>query len=698
MQYISLIPTNFCSHDFIKCAKKLTSLAKLAGTFFHPLWRWFCYWETATGFQPYATQAELQEEVDEWLCTRHVNGELVGEDSYLALIHKETRQFFSEEWVLPEKLPTINDWLKRASWMRGRGGTGHVLTTVVGGKRTRTRRNKGTDAVMYSDINLKQELLQVYPQRMVVMQKSEQAKVRPVVKSDNELFRKMDFLSEAVERGLYKSTISPIFLGAKGNEDLDFSIVENLQQGLNCPLDQGNFDSHQSKASILVVLIAIYRQIFPKLPQEYRDVWATMWNSLTHHGSRVINGENSKPWINGVPSGWRWTALIDTILNIVTYRINTRLAGRISSDHFYWSNVHQGDDISFKASSPEAVNALCSVYKDCGYEVHPEKTYLSRERTEFLRRSYEVRRITGYIGRTLGGMRFRNPTKLDPVSRPARVYERISIYLLAVLRSANPAAAMDMLIEDASQYGIPKDKLVDFALTPNAVGGYGMYGKPGGCASWLSKLSTGQWVTYIVKTENKHIQVDMGAWKERMRGCGLNPKRIDSEVMSSIAQSWGIPPATLCDDVQTDWVYIPFVEPLPIEGGFDLPQPSLLWNDELVPTMLRMWWKKQAIETNILYDYIKPEYHAVVKKLEGRVSGAIFREYLLGLVPTPSPANDQLGLKYGESWKRVATQLTLRALSTVRCNQPRLIRKLLWIENIGKEYQNRLTTLGIFAL
>ncbi|KAG7313469.1 hypothetical protein JYU34_000599 [Plutella xylostella] len=48
---------------------------------------------------------------------------------------------------------------------------------------------------------------------MKIMQKSEEGKVRPVVVGGNELwikYRKMDFRSEIVERGLYGSQTSSL--------------------------------------------------------------------------------------------------------------------------------------------------------------------------------------------------------------------------------------------------------------------------------------------------------------------------------------------------------------------------------------------------------------------------------------------------------------------------------------------------------
>lgn len=696
---LSLLKPDSCVHQFFKFAKQLTALAKQAGQFFHPNWRMFCYWETAAGFQPYKEQSELQAEVDDWLVNVNPNGYPGDEDAYLTKIYQETKQLLQQEWRRPEKIPTVDDWLARGSWMRGRGGTGVILDTHIKGRRTRTRRNKGTDAVIMSDATIRNELYTPYPQQLIVMQKSEPTKIRPVVKSDNQLFRKMDFLSEVIERGLYGSRLSPLFLGAVGNEKLDLYIFRHIKEGLNCPLDQGSFDNHQSKASILVVLQAIHDHCFKDLtiPAEYTRVWAAMANSLTHPETLVINGKFKKAWNNGVPSGWRWTALVDTILNIVTFRINVKLAQLKHGGGAVWDAVHQGDDIHFKTSSVSFTNKLVDTYLQTGYEVHPQKTYLSKSRTEFLRRSYEEGGITGYLPRILSAIRFRNPIKQDPISRPSRAFERVTIYMLTVLRGASPQDAATTLLEDGLQYGIDKTTMADFCLTPNAVGGVGMRGQPGGFCSQLVKYSTGDWVVSKTTKKTHDIQVEMGEWSKRMHAVGLTSPDLVASVTGQLIQTWGIVEAQITESMSTEWVRVEKIAPLAVEGGMDLPPAGQVWEDEKIPTMLRQAWKQQKIRDQSYLDFIKPEYRASVTTLQRRVSGKVFQAYLLGTYIVPSPMIDTLGAKYGADWKKRALALTLRALSAISTNMYKLTRKCLWIEQLGITYLSKLASQGIFA-
>ncbi|KAL4701888.1 hypothetical protein ACJJTC_018111 [Scirpophaga incertulas] len=143
--------------------------------------------------------------------------------------------------------------------MRGKAGTGATVSVKIEGKVKRTRRYKGVDAVLYSDRQIEDEILGPAHEEMVVLQKSEGGKVRPVVKTGNRINRKMDFLSEVVERGLYGSRVSTLFAGAHGNEEIDLMWAREVKNpdSLKVPLDQGGFDQHQSVATIKAVLTAI---------------------------------------------------------------------------------------------------------------------------------------------------------------------------------------------------------------------------------------------------------------------------------------------------------------------------------------------------------------------------------------------------------------------------------------------------------
>ncbi|CAB3242518.1 unnamed protein product [Arctia plantaginis] len=99
------------------------------------------------------------------------------------------------------------------------------------------------------------------------------------------------------------------------------------------------------------------------VPEEHRTVWNNMWETFTVAGVSVLMGNDRCSWENGVPSGWRWTALIDTVLNIVSFRIATRYCAEYYNIAVpVGKTTVQGDDVIFTTVSVKAVEALVAMW------------------------------------------------------------------------------------------------------------------------------------------------------------------------------------------------------------------------------------------------------------------------------------------------------------------------------------------------
>lgn len=339
-----------CRHGICKILKLETGFLKMGATRITPYWREFCYWEVNYGYVPYKQVDALWPEIQDWLCNDLVLGGPLGEDNYLAMLYDEAHQFMASEWNVPRRLVTIKDWVKTGKWMEGHAGTGGKIVLNIDGKRVKAG-SKPVDGVLLSDEDICRELITRVREEMHVMQKSETMKVRPVVKTGNAVNRKMNYLSCYLEDGLHGSRLSTLFAGEAGNELIDLDLVEAVARPslLKVPLDQGGFDQHQSKRSIAAVLRAVGEYIGLMVPgSDFEPVWRALWDSLFVQGAEVICGEYRGEWENGLPSGWRWTAVLDTILNVCSFRViekltRSRLFGSVYVGNFY----AQGDDVIF---------------------------------------------------------------------------------------------------------------------------------------------------------------------------------------------------------------------------------------------------------------------------------------------------------------------------------------------------------------
>lgn len=292
----------------------------------------------------------------------------------------------------------MKEWLAGGRWVRGKAGTGGKTSIIIDGKTERSRSMKGVDAALMSDERIALELVTPVKEQFHVMEKSEGGKSRPVVKTSNESNRKMDFLSEIVERGLYGSRFSTLYAGTAGNDLIDLELVELTRNRnyIKVPLDQKNFDQHQSLITIQAVLGAIGDHISTQdIPPEYHQVWSALWDSIFMLGGTVHVGKTQFPWRNGLPSGWRWTAFLDTMLNLASCRVIQRVVEAMRMKPCVMRNlIVQGDDVIFGCDSLLSVRLVMGCYIKVGYEIHPMKTFLSDHRGEFLRRNYELHGIS----------------------------------------------------------------------------------------------------------------------------------------------------------------------------------------------------------------------------------------------------------------------------------------------------------------
>ena len=685
-----------CRCGVKKVLKAQTGLMKMGGANISPYWRQFCYWELAYGYVPYRTIGEMEAAARTWLGEDLVLGGPLGEERYMALLWEEVTRLFTEEWHRPEKTPTIEEWVKTGRWMKGRGGTGGKTAVEVDGKRLISRRMKAVEGVLCSDANVAAGLVRPVRERMVVMQKSEGGKIRPVVKTGDDVNRKMNFLSEWVERGFFGCKLSTLFAGEKGNEEIDLDLIDAVRDASSwkVPLDQGGFDQHQSKYSIAVVLHAM--GVFLRgrdLGDEFGAVWASLWDSLFLAGAQVEVGDVVFEWVNGLPSGWRWTAILDTILNIASFRVVVRIAeSRLGSWIPIQHHYAQGDDVIFSTGDLRAVALIIDTFGKLGYEVHPEKTYISRDRAEFLRRSYEWFGVTGYTARTLVGIRFRNPVQAEPLVAAERLYAHLNQWYLAALRGGVPAVCGECYLEDASGDGVDVADAADFAVTPSAVGGAGLdiHSEMG---QRLASAGRGRWLTLVTRKEARSVQLGLGAWKDRLADIGWGPQGSQRwELERALAASWGIRESDLVGRVDYWFEEVEKREGRPPEAVNLVPDASKLWDLESVPVQLRGGYQRSLVEQGVEEERLVPGAAVTVKRWRGRMSRRVYAGWLLGAFQVPTPLVETVGPRYGSGVKQWGKLMLRAVLSAPNISLKGVETGCLWLE---KRMSSELRAIGL---
>lgn len=689
-----------CRHGIFNLFKSETGLYKMGGMHVHPLWRVFCYWELGYGYVPYKDLDDMVPEVKKWLVDRLDLGGPLGREEYLDLLAAEAREFMHTEWKVPSEIPSIPEWLSTGKWMEGKSGTGQSVKITIDGRSARTTRAKPIDGVFFRDHEIAKELRTPVRERMLVMQKSEGGKIRAVVKTSNEINRKMNYLSSFLERGLYGSRLSTLFAGEKGNEDIDIDLINAARNPgiFKVPLDQSGFDQHQSRESILTILREVGLHMEKRLDfLDFSAVWAALWDSLAVHGASVEVGTSYRgEWGNGLPSGWRWTAVLDTLLNICSFRVIRKIAeSRLGRPSWVGNFYAQGDDVIFSATDLEAVRLIIDTYGQVGYEVHPDKTYISTYRGEFLRRSYEPVGVTGYLARSLGNLRFRTPIQAAPLTPGERLYGALSQCHLMSLRIADSGACARFFLDQAEAQGLNRAQAAAYALTPNSQGGCGM-DPTSAMGSVLATESDGNWYTMRVEKELRGVDIPLGAWEHRLGRIGWVPgARSRRKLIRTLAASWGVRESQTTGDAHSSFVEIEKKRPLPIPPGDMVPDVRGMWDIEYIPVQVRDLVQREAIEEGTEGKLLKREFWPMLEAYKKRMSRRVYTGYLLGEWTPPSPLVDQVGPRYGGLIKKTASAMIRRALMVRDIGLDRLSRYRLSVE---LWMRRELAVLGKWAL
>jgi len=561
---------------------------------------------------------------------------------------------------------------------------------------------KTVEGITSTDSYIVQELKTPYRERMQVMQKAESGKIRPVVKTGNKVNRKMNYLSHVMEAGFSGSRASTLFAGTGGNEEIDHHIVASVrdESTWKVPLDQANFDKRQTRKSVAVVLKAVWDHILPQVTNtpDIGTVWAALWDSLFREGSDVIAGEFRSEWDNGLPSGWRWTAVLDTIINAASFRVIRKIVGaRLGYDINVECLYAQGDDVIMAAKTVPIAAYIMDTYDKLGYEVHPLKTFISRNRAEFLRRSYETSGVTGYIARSTVGIRFRNPAQEEPTSKAERIYPELCQWNLISLRGAAPVQAAECFLESMRNQGLDRDTVINYILTPSSVGGGGMDTNSRFGAALLSKLNgKRRWLTLEVEKKYRVLTIKRGCWQKRIKDTEWEPDHISNlKIDASLARAWGYSENKITKEITTEFIEVDQVEPKPITSTNTVPKPEELWNLGHIPVQIRDHLKRQVVKDGTELNFMYPIVAPVIQAIRARMSRNVYERYILGDITAPGPLVENVGNRYGYVAKQWANRMVMAALSIKNIGLKKLESHLLWIE---ENMSVHLRKLGEYTL
>jgi hypothetical protein len=219
----------------------------------------------------------------------------------------------------------------------------------------------------------------------------------------------MDYVGSAAEKVFF--SVIPTSL-KKG-----FGIQEwmrwqgRMSDGMFVPVDQSKFD-HVPSGSVLAKAFKLICDKSTPTGDTEREGVAKILLRRLKRGFVTFNGRTWKHR-RGVLSGWRWTSLIDTVINYAEHvAIAERLGISINKDLC----CYQGDDTLIHCTGWDQAACLVEEYRSC-LPVNPSKFFLAEDRTEYLRmvlyRESEYRRTgrwrrRGYPARAVMSLLYAN--------------------------------------------------------------------------------------------------------------------------------------------------------------------------------------------------------------------------------------------------------------------------------------------------
>lgn len=415
----------------------------------------------------------LYDDVAEWVRVKEHDPvrEFVFKKYFRVEVDRVVRESFKD---LRGGVLSKQEWVKdRAAWATSGGGGGSPVVGTLDGETVKTSKSKRAAAYIRTDAELLRSLNSEEPTVDRGFIKPERAgRNRPVISGDFDLYLQMAYV-EHWWRPRRTGKLSPLFM----SEDDWVRRQDEIRKALNgvfthCPFDSDRFD-HQVRKWMLEYLLESLETlcIFPEVAEMISRIRAR----LAMPG-KVLFGDREFVWLEGLLSGWLWTAVFGTIVNIAVIRTGTALAADMTGEMKEAMNVvGQGDDGSMWSASHNLVFQTIAALGWLGWHFNINKFWVSRRYTEFLRYVYTSKSITGYAPRAIGSLLWSSPAQ-DTWEAENRINAKLDSWVVFLSRTFRSDVVYTWMVDDLG--GLlkqPRENVILWLNTPSAVGGAGVF-------------------------------------------------------------------------------------------------------------------------------------------------------------------------------------------------------------------------------
>jgi len=333
------------------------------------------------------------------------------------------------------------------------------------------RQTKWTNALLMDTEDIYSKTINKDHVDVKLVVKVAKGKVRKVMASDTEFYLICNYLDYYLQNTFKTFKHSTLLYNDK--ERILFWIDfanSSLNDKIKLPLDQGSFDQNCNLQMIMICVDNITNMLFSCGMSKNESLYWKQKVMLLFKNNYLIY-ENKKIKVkNGLLSGWKWTAMLGTMMNYAELYIVRKLEKRFFNNEITDFNV-QGDDILLVLMyNIIIVYFIYIVYVNMSFDINPRKFFNSRKRNEYLRKVSERGVVFGYPARTI--ISFLQPgimteESYDQMEKIQTIINNFYIYL----RRGNYDLSCINILKEQMEYELKgSSKLLHYPKSRNGFG------------------------------------------------------------------------------------------------------------------------------------------------------------------------------------------------------------------------------------
>lgn len=447
-------------NDYLTLSKEVSNWSKKYGKDLYPSdWHKFVNLELILGYKSDVSEQDFYEQVEDWVVgdidhsvpygstIQFYQNMAQGISKLIKVGHwSATPDTIDESYKLGDvaftsrhlavsKKTSYRDFVNGITWSRG--GSSTLKTNqyaLIRGKRIKLSNSKNSVAI-YANLDsiIPMSIDLGRPQWGKSIVKRERGKARAVLGMDLETYLPMCYLDMFIDRLLRNCTLSNLWMEPLDRHRFNYwnCLKTREQTGWFIPLDQSGFDHQVNRHMIAICLLWIKEKISLGVgwSNDLDRCMHVVYNRLVGDKRGYVTVGNTKiPVEKGVLSGWKWTALLDTLINIGEF-----YSAVLTMEHFginfpFTLNA-QGDDDDIYTNDYRNCILLGETYKTMNLDVNEAKFFISRSTDEYLRQVYSDGMKFGYPNRMVLTFTEINPIRDEPSDLLAEISSMVKNYV-----------------------------------------------------------------------------------------------------------------------------------------------------------------------------------------------------------------------------------------------------------------------------